>query len=115
MYTNTINLSRLDRHYQQNIDYLSGGEKTSIALAYRLALNRTVQEEGMAQQSNLLIFDEPTDGFSDNQLDKFRNILDNLDCGQVILVSHEKRLESFADNIFKIEKINGISNVNSPI
>ena len=49
--------------YEQNLRYLSGGEKTSVALAYRLALNSIVQKVAAGMKSNLLILDEPTDGF----------------------------------------------------
>ena len=53
--------------YEQEFNYLSGGEKTSIALAYRLSLNNIVQQI-IRIKPNLLILDEPTDGFSINQL-----------------------------------------------
>ncbi|MCE7699569.1 MAG: SMC family ATPase, partial [Methanobacterium paludis] len=92
---------------------LSGGEKTSVALAYRLALNIIVQAESTGMESNLLILDEPTDGFSKEQLYKVRDILNELNCPQIILVSHERELESFADNIFRVEKVDGISKVSS--
>lgn len=97
--------------YDQEIQYLSGGEKTSVALAYRLSLNCLVQKVSTGIKSNLLILDEPTDGFSREQLFKVRDILYELKCPQVILVSHEKELESFADNICKIVKTNGISKI----
>ncbi|MGQ9718582.1 MAG: AAA family ATPase [Nitrososphaerales archaeon] len=97
--------------YEQNIYYLSGGEKTSVALAYRLALNSIVQKVSTGMESNLLILDEPTDGFSKEQMSKVRDILDELGCPQVIIVSHEKELESFADQIFRVEKDNGISKI----
>lgn len=99
--------------YEQNIEYLSGGEKTSVALAYRLALNNVVQKVATGIRSNLLILDEPTDGFSKEQLFKLREILDELECPQIIIVSHEKELESFADHIFKIEKIDGDSRISA--
>ncbi len=38
-------------------------------------------------------------------------ILNELNCPQIILVSHERELESFADNLFSIEKVGGISQV----
>ncbi|NWG08819.1 MAG: SMC family ATPase [Nitrososphaerales archaeon] len=97
--------------YEQDIYYLSGGEKTSVALAYRLALNSIVQKVSTGMESNLLILDEPTDGFSKEQMSKVRDILDELGCPQVIIVSHEKELESFADQIFRVEKDNGISRI----
>ncbi len=97
--------------YEQEIYYLSGGEKTSLALAYRLALNNVVQKVATGMKTNLVIFDEPTDGFSKEQLGKVREILDELQSPQVIVVSHEKELESFADQIFRIVKVNGESSV----
>lgn len=98
--------------FEQDINYLSGGEKTSVALAYRLALNNIVQKVSTGMKSNLLILDEPTDGFSREQLYKVREILNELNCPQVIIVSHERELGSFADNVFKVEKIDGNSCVN---
>jgi exonuclease SbcC len=97
--------------YEQEINYLSGGEKTSGALAYRLALNSIVQKVSTGMQSNLIILDEPTDGFSKEQLSKVREILDELQSPQVILVSHERELESFADQIYRVTKSDGESKV----
>lgn len=99
--------------YEQLVDFLSGGEKTSIALAYRLALNNIVQKVSVGMKSNLLILDEPTDGFSKEQLFKVRDILGELRCPQVIMVSHERELESFADKIFQVTKTGGISKITS--
>jgi exonuclease SbcC len=97
--------------YELDINYLSGGEKTSLALAYRLALNSIVQKVSVGMKSNLLILDEPTDGFSKEQLFKVREILDEIKCPQVIIVSHEKELEGLADQVFKVEKKGGVSQV----
>ncbi|MDG6926782.1 MAG: SMC family ATPase [Nitrososphaerota archaeon] len=99
--------------YEQDYGQLSGGERTSVALAYRLALNTTVQETALGQEPNLLILDEPTDGFSKEQLAKFGDILTELRCPQVILVSHEKELENLADTVYRIEKTNGVSTVSA--
>jgi DNA repair protein SbcC/Rad50 len=96
--------------YQQEFPTLSGGEKTSVALAYRLALNMLVQEISTGT-NNLLILDEPTDGFSKEQLSKIREILNQLACPQVILVSHENELEAFADQVIKVSKKDGVSHV----
>ena len=97
--------------YDQEVGFLSGGEKTSIALAYRLTLNSLMRKETDSMKSNLLILDEPTDGFSKNQLGKIREVLDELKSEQIILVSHEKELETYVDNIFQISKQDGISKI----
>lgn len=95
----------------QEITYLSGGEKTSIALAYRLTLNSLMRKETNSMKSNLLILDEPTDGFSKNQLGKIREVLDELKSEQIILVSHDVELETYVDNIFQVSKQDGISKI----
>jgi DNA repair protein SbcC/Rad50 len=97
--------------YEQDFLSLSGGEKTSVAMAYRLALNTLVQEVASGGGTNVLILDEPTDGFSKEQLAKVRDVLDELKCPQVILVSHERELEGFADHVYRVEKNNGVSTV----
>ncbi|HUI22780.1 MAG TPA: SMC family ATPase [Nitrososphaerales archaeon] len=96
--------------FEQDYEALSGGERTSMALAYRFALNSVVRESIMAQPE-LVILDEPTDGFSKEQIYKMRGLLEELDSRQVILVSHEKELESMADHIYRVEKRNGTSTV----
>jgi DNA repair protein SbcC/Rad50 len=96
--------------YELDVHSLSGGEKTSVALAYRLALNTMVKKVA-SMQSNLLILDEPTDGFSREQLIRLRQVLDELDASQIIMVSHERELESFVDNIYRVVKESGISRV----
>ena len=99
--------------YEQEVNFLSGGERTSVALAYRLALNTLVQRVSTGMKSNLLILDEPTDGFSQEQLGNVREVLDDVACPQMIIVSHEKELESFADQIFRISKERGESLITS--
>lgn len=100
--------------YEQDVRYLSGGERTSVALAYRLALNMLAQRVSLGMKSNLLILDEPTDGFSKEQMGNVREVLDEVGSPQVIIVSHDKELESFADQIFRVEKTKGESAVRMP-
>lgn len=91
--------------YDTEIENLSGGEKTAVALAYRLALNKVINSMmGNIKTKDLLILDEPTDGFSSHQLDKVREVLEALNSKQTIIVSHESKMESFVDHIIKIHK-----------
>ena len=90
--------------YETNIEFLSGGERTAAALAYRLALNKVINDLMVIKTKNIIILDEPTDGFSSEQLDKMRDVLEQLNAEQVIIVSHEKKIESFVDNIIRITK-----------
>lgn len=99
--------------YKQALEWVSGGERTSIALSYRLALNTIVRKLATNMKSNLLILDEPTDGFSKEQLFKLRDILSEIGCPQIVIVSHEEELESFVDHIYGVENTGGVSKVKS--
>jgi DNA repair protein SbcC/Rad50 len=94
------------------VGYLSGGERTSAALAYRLALNKVVNDVIQTiKTKELLILDEPTDGFSSEQLDRVREVLDQLGLEQVIIVSHEQKIESFVNHVITVVKVDGVSKI----
>jgi len=96
--------------YEIDYAYLSGGERTAIALAYRLSLNQVINSlMSKIKTRDLVILDEPTDGFSDQQLDKMREVLEQLNIGQLIIVSHEQKIEGFVENVLRFGKENGIS------
>jgi exonuclease SbcC len=96
--------------YEISYTYLSGGERTAIALAYRLALNQVINSLlSKIKTKDLVILDEPTDGFSEQQLDKMRDVLLQLDVKQMIIVSHEQKIEGFVENVIKLRKSDGIS------
>ncbi|MCE2497533.1 MAG: SMC family ATPase [Nitrosopumilaceae archaeon] len=97
--------------YVQSVGYLSGGEKTSVALSYRLALNHMVRMETRSLESSLLILDEPTDGLSRGQLGHVKELLDGLNSEQIILVSHDAEMASHADHVFEVEKSSGATTV----
>jgi len=98
--------------YQLDYSFLSGGERTAVALAYRLALNQVINSLlSKIKTRDLVILDEPTDGFSEQQLDKMRDVLNELKVRQLIIVSHEAKIESFVENIIKFNKEAGITRV----
>src|SRR3989338_826266 len=88
---------------------LSGGEKTAAALAYRLALNQVVNELTGMHSRELIVLDEPTDGFSTSQVEKLREVFKELKLKKVILVSHESEVEGFADQVIRLEKNDHVS------
>ncbi len=104
------------RHQDYEIDYsyLSGGERTAIALAYRLSLNQVVNSLlSRIKTKDVVILDEPTDGFSEQQLDKMRDVLRQLEVKQLIIVSHEPKIESFVENVIRFRKENGVSKLSA--
>jgi exonuclease SbcC len=98
--------------YEISFLNLSGGEKTSAALAYRLALNRVINDViHDIKTKEILILDEPTDGFSSEQLDKVRDVLERLHLRQTIIVSHESKIESFVENVIRVRKEGHLSTI----
>jgi exonuclease SbcC len=96
--------------YEINYSYLSGGERTAVALAYRLALNQVINSLlSNIKTKDIVVLDEPTDGFSEQQLDKMIDVLLQLNVNQLIIVSHEQKIEGFVENVIKFKKENGIS------
>ena len=96
--------------YELDYSYLSGGERTAIALAYRLALNQVINSiMSKIKTRQLVILDEPTDCFSEQQLDKMGGVLEELNVKQLIIVSHEQKMESFVENVIKFKKEKGES------
>ncbi len=98
--------------YDIEYENLSGGEKTACALAYRLALNQVINNIVTSiNTKDIIILDEPTDGFSSEQLDKIKYVLEELNMKQIIIVSHESKIESFVDNIIKVRKEGHVSKI----
>lgn len=98
--------------FETDYSFMSGGERTAIALAYRLSLNRVINDLiERIRTKDLLILDEPTDGFSSDQIDSIRDVLAELKNRQTIIVSHEQKIESFVDTTIRFIKENGVSRV----
>ena len=98
--------------YELDYAYLSGGERTAIALAYRLSLNQVVNSLlSKIRTREIVILDEPTDGFSEQQLDKMRDVLRQLEVNQLIIVSHEQKIEGFVENVIRLKKENSLSKI----
>ncbi len=98
--------------YETQTDFLSGGERTAAALSYRLALNKIINDLlHSIQTKDILVLDEPTDGFSDEQLDRVRDVLDQLQLAQILLVSHERKIEGFVQHIIRVHKEGHVSRV----
>jgi exonuclease SbcC len=87
---------------------LSGGERTALALAFRLALGQIVRKVDRLRLDTLIL-DEPTDGFSPEQVQRMGELLGELNIPQVILVSHEALLNGVADRVVRVRKAEGVS------
>ena len=102
-----------NQDYEIDYDFLSGGERTATALAYRLSLNQVLNSMlSNIKTKDIVILDEPTDGFATEQIHKMRDIFEQLRAEQMILVSHEEQIEGFVDHIIRVRK-DGTSSIES--
>ncbi|MCK4714747.1 MAG: AAA family ATPase, partial [Candidatus Aenigmarchaeota archaeon] len=91
---------------------LSGGEKTSVALAYRLALADIAAQIGGVSESEVLMLDEPTTGFESDDIRALPEALKNIKTiPQIVIVTHAEELKEAADYLFNVEKVRGVSKV----
>jgi exonuclease SbcC len=92
--------------FESPFNDMSGGQKSALSLAYRLALNKVINTKHQdVKTKDLLILDEPTDGFSEQQVNKMQEVFDKLNTKQMIIISHERMLDSFVQNIFTFKKV----------
>ncbi len=91
------------------ITSLSGGEKTSVALAYRLALSNIAAEMSGLSRSEILVLDEPTVGFDSDDVRILPEVLQKIRIPQIIIVTHEEELKGAATINYIIDKKTGTS------
>ncbi len=91
---------------------MSGGEKTSVALTYRLALADIAAQISDIKPSEMLILDEPTTGFDQEDVKALPEALRNIKTiPQIIIVTHEEELKNAADFKFEVSKEMGKSKI----
>ena len=93
---------------ESSMSMVSGGEKIAIALALRLGITQAMSKGDL----DTILLDEPTIHLDASRRHELINLLKDMSVlPQMIIVTHESQLENAADNLIKVEKENGISNV----
>ncbi len=93
---------------KSSMSMVSGGEKIAIALALRLGITQAMSDGEL----DTILLDEPTIHLDASRKHELINLLKEMSLlPQMIIVTHEAQLENAADNLIKVEKVNGISNV----
>ncbi|AMD17546.1 recombinase RecF [Methanobrevibacter sp. YE315] len=93
---------------KSSMSMVSGGEKIAIALALRLGITQAMSNGEL----DTILLDEPTIHLDNSRKHELINLLKEMSLlPQMIIVTHEAQLENAADNLIKVEKVNGISNV----
>lgn len=99
---------------EKNISQLSGGERTSISIAMRMAIAKY-----LGRDVSTILMDEPTVYLDEERRNDLKDILqysmkELSDEGlfpQITIITHHQELEPAADLSFHIQKVNGISEV----
>ena len=101
-----VSLFRDDNEISMNM--ISGGERIAIAVALRLGITKTIAQGNI----DCIFLDEPTIHLDDVRIEELNNLLLNMNIiPQMIIVTHNQKLENLADTLIKVEKDDGVSKV----
>lgn len=93
---------------EAKLDMISGGEKIAVALALRLGITEAISKSNI----ETILLDEPTIHLDSQRIHELITLLTGLSSlPQMIIVTHDIELENAADNLIRVVKENGISNV----
>ena len=88
------------------MNMVSGGEKIAIAVALRLGITKTIAQGNI----DCIFLDEPTIHLDDVRIEELNNLLLNMNIiPQMIIVTHNHKLENLADTLIRVEKADGVS------
>ncbi len=91
-----------------SLDMISGGERIAVALALRLGITKALSGGNL----ELIMLDEPTIHLDTYRRQELIDILKRMSIiPQMIIVTHDADLEEAADNIIKVKKEEGDSQV----
>ena len=93
---------------EANIKMISGGEKIAIALSLRLAITQVMSEGNI----DTILLDEPTIHLDEERRKKLIEVLESMSAiPQMIIVTHDEELVSATDEIIKLKKVDGDSQI----
>jgi len=107
-YTPTVKVNGRER----SIAHLSGGERTLLALAYRIGMGHLIMQARTGRGLAFLMLDEPTEslGREDQSVDKLADAISRLRAvEQIIAVSHSEAFAERANHVIRIEKVDNVS------
>jgi len=100
--------------FKRDANLISGGERTWLALAYRIGLGQLIMEAKTGQNLELLILDEPTEalGTEDRSIEVLATAISNLKMvRQILTVTHSEELAKEASTRIFVVKKNEVSNI----
>ncbi|UCH31992.1 MAG: SMC family ATPase [Candidatus Bathyarchaeota archaeon] len=111
--TYTPSIKSLDG-YTREVSYLSGGERTLLAFAYRFALGQLIMQARTGHGLQMLLLDEPTEslGREDQSVDRLAEAIARLKAiDQIIAVTHNEAFAEKADHVIRLQKADDTSRV----
>ncbi|MEM2319295.1 MAG: SMC family ATPase, partial [Candidatus Bathyarchaeia archaeon] len=99
---------------EREVSNLSGGERTLIALAYRLGLGQLIMQSRTGHGLSLLLLDEPTEslGREDGSVDRLAEAISRFKAiEQIIAVTHSEAFAEKAEHVIRVEKEAGESKI----
>jgi DNA repair exonuclease SbcCD ATPase subunit len=109
-YTPTV----IEEGFRRDVNFVSGGERTWFALAYRIGLGQLIMEARTGQSLEMLILDEPTEslGSEDRSIEALATAISNLKMiRQIITVTHSDELSRKASTRILVTREGNVSNV----
>ncbi len=98
---------RSQEGYEREVSYLSGGERTLLAFAYRFALGQLIMQARTGHGLQILLLDEPTEslGREDRSVDRLAEAIARLKAiEQIIAVTHNEAFAEKAEHVIRLEK-----------
>ncbi|MEM3088388.1 MAG: hypothetical protein QXP20_04670, partial [Candidatus Bathyarchaeia archaeon] len=98
--------------YWRDISYASGGERTLLAIAYKIGLGQLIMEARTGHGLDLLILDEPTEslGTEDGSIGRLADAISHLkSVEQIIAVTHSEDFANRAEHLIRVKKEAGKS------
>jgi len=105
---------RSTKGYEREVLYLSGGERTLLAFAYRFALGQLIMQTRAGHGLQMLLLDEPTEslGREDHSVDRLAEAIARLKAiEQIIAVTHNEAFAEKAEHVIRLEKEATVSRV----
>ena len=99
---------------EREVLYLSGGERTLLAFAYRLGLGQLIMQSRTGHGLSMLLLDEPTEslGREDGSIDRLAEAISRFKAvEQIIAVTHSDAFAEKAEHVIRLEKEAGESKV----
>ncbi len=100
--------------HEREVTYISGGERTLLAFAYRFALGQLIMQARTGHGMQMLLLDEPTEslGREDRSVDRLAEAIARLKAiEQIIAVTHNEAFAEKAEHVIRLEKEAEVSRV----